>query len=462
MNVPARPVSWLVSRLLWLLALGACHRAAPRPSLLLVTLDTLRADHVGAYGDRARTPNLDRFAREATVFEHVSAPMPMTRPSHFSLFTGRYPREHGVLSNALALPDSERVLAEVLHNAGYRTAAFVAVSLLDAKSGAGRGFDELDSPQDGRQRTAAEVVPRALAWLAAQPADAPSFLWVHLFDAHLPYAPAPEFRRDLDPKLAGKLPVLDLKSLHGIAAANGNDLPRAVLEHGKQLYRCEVEGLDAWVGKLLDAAAPGALTVVVADHGESFEHGVFFEHTESLGECALRLPLLVRFPPRFPPGTRVPTQASMVDVAPTILDALGLPPLPRAAGRSLVGRTAADERCVLVQHPVYSSATLANRTAMQHAMQAVAGEPTHQIGPGEDMTGVVGRGWKYLRANNGREELYRLGDDEHERAAEEPQVLAELRAELDRLLAEHPLNVIDAGELDPKALEELEDLGYAR
>jgi len=110
----------------------------------------------------------------------------------------------------------------------------------------------------------------------------------------------------------------------------------------------------------------------------------------------------------------------MVDLAPTILAAAGLPPLARASGRSLVGLDAADERCVLVQHPVYSSETLANRSAMQRAMRSVAGEPTHAIGPGEDMTGVVGRGYKYLRANSGREELYRLGDDEHELTAAEP------------------------------------------
>lgn len=455
---PRRCSGWL------LLALcGACAPAAPaRPSVLLVTLDTLRADHVGAYGERAHTPALDRLAREATVFEHASAPMPMTRPSHFSLFTGRYPREHGVLSNALALPDSEEVLAERLRDAGYRTAAFVAVSLLDADSGAGQGFELLDSPTAGRQRTAAEVVPKALAWLAAQPADAPTFLWVHLFDAHLPYAPAPEFRRDLDPKLEPRLPTLDLKSLHGIAAANGGDLPRAVLEHGKALYRCEVEGLDAWLGKLLDGAAADALTVVVADHGESFERGVFFEHTDSLGECTLRLPLFVRYAPLFPPGARVAAQASMVDLAPTILDALHLPALTRASGRSLVGLTGADERCVLVQHPVYSSETLANRTAMQHAMKAVAGEPTREIGPGEDMTGVVGRGFKYLRTNSGREELYRLGDEDHELSAAEPATVAALRAELERLLKAHPLTVLDPGKLDKAALDELEDLGYAR
>ncbi|MSR61997.1 MAG: hypothetical protein EXS08_06090 [Planctomycetes bacterium] len=455
----SRVRSWLP----FLVLCGACSPAAPaRPSVLLVTLDTLRADHVGAYGDRARTPNLDRFAGTATVFEHASAPMPMTRPSHFSLFTGRYPREHGVLSNALALPDSEDVLAERLRDAGYKTAAFVAVSLLDTDSGAGQGFELLDSPTAGRQRTADEVVPAALAWLGAQAQDAPTFLWVHLFDAHLPYAPPTEFRRDLDPKLAPKLPALDLKSLHGIAAANGGDLPRAVLEHGKALYRCEVEGLDAWLGKLLDGVPADTLTVVVADHGESFERGVYFEHTESLGECTLRLPLFVRYAPLFPPGARVTTQASMVDLAPTILDALHLPPLARASGRSLVGLTGADERCVLIQHPVYSSETLANRTAMQHALRSVAGEPTHEIGPGEDMTGVVGRGYKYLRTNSGREELYRLDDEDHELSAQEPETLAALRSELERLLKEHPLTVLDPGKLDKAALDELEDLGYAR
>lgn len=447
------------------LGLGACAESRPHPNLVLVTLDTLRADHVGAYGTRARTPNLDRLALRSTVYEHVAAPMPMTRPSHFSLFTGRYPREHGVLSNALALPDSETVLAEVLSAQGYQSAGFVAVSLLDADSGAAQGFATFDSPEGGRQRTGDEVVPRALAWLEARTGPAPFFLWVHLFDAHLPYDPPAAYRHELDPTLAEKLPALDLRTLHGLAHANGGDLPRPVLEHGLALYRGEVEALDHWIGELLDGverltAGQPTLTAVVADHGESFERGVFFEHTESLGEETLRLPLLISYPPLFPPGTRVAAQASMIDLAPTLLEALGLPDLPRASGRSLLAKAPDPGRLVLVQHPVYSSETLANRTAMQRAMRSVAGMPTHEIRSGEDMTGLVGEGWKYLRASSGREELYRLDDESLELGAAHPEVLARLGSELTRQLAAHPLRVLDTTKIDPELLRELGELGY--
>jgi arylsulfatase A-like enzyme len=431
-----------------------------------VTLDTLRADHVGAYGDAARTPSLDRLAAQATVFEQAAAPMPMTLPSHFSLFTGRYPREHGVLSNALALPDSARVLTEVLSESGYRTGAFVAVSLLDEDSGAAQGFATFDGPRGARQRPAEEVVPRALEWLGECPEDEPFFLWVHLFDPHLPYEPPAEFRSGLDPALARELPKLDLHSIHRLAAQNGGDLPAEVLAHARALYRGEVEYLDGWIGKLLegvDARNGGeTLTVFVADHGESFERGVFFEHTESLGEGALRIPLLIRFPRLFPAGARVSQQVSMVDLAPTILEALELPPLPNVAGRSLRGLAAEGERYVLVQHPVYSSETLANRKAMHAALRSVAGEPARVIHDGEDMTGVVGAGWKYLRTSSGREELYRLGDEGTELGAREPARLLALRAELERQLAAHPVTILDADKIDPGLLKELQDLGYGQ
>jgi arylsulfatase A-like enzyme len=451
-----------------LLAAACDGGGTPRPSVVLVTLDTLRADHVGAYGSRARTPSLDRLAAEGAVFEHAVAPMPMTLPSHFSIFTGRYPREHGVLSNALALPESETVLTERLRDAGYATGAFVGVSLLDAASGAAQGFERFDAPVGTRQRPAEEVVPRALEWLAGQSAERPFFLWVHLFDAHLPYAPPEPFRRDLDPKLATKLPSIELASLHGIAAANGGDLPPAVLAHGQDLYRGEAEYVDHWIGRLLDAldahpSGPAALAIVTADHGESFERGVYFEHTESLGQETLHVPLIVRHPARFAPGTRIDGDASLLDLAPTILAAVGLPPLDGTAGRSLLAPEAAGaERLTLVQHPAYSSETLANRTAMQQAMRSVAGTPTRVIRSGEDMTGVVGGGWKYLRTSAGREELYRLDDEARERSAEDPERTARMRAELERLLAEHPLHVLDSSKIDPALLEELEDLGYAR
>jgi len=446
-----------------LAALAACAEPA-RPSLVLVTLDTLRADHVGAYGDGARTPNLDRLARAATVFEQAHAPMPMTLPSHFSLFTGRYPREHGVVSNALALPQSAETLAERLRAAGYATAGFVAVSLLDAESGAAQGFERFDAPRE-RQRRAEEVVPRALEWLASRPPGEPVFLWVHLFDPHLPYAPPPDFRRDLDARLAGELPALELATLHRIALANGGDLPRKVFEHARGLYRGEVEYLDHWIGRLLEGvdarrAPEETLTVVVADHGESFEDGVFFEHSESLGEGALRVPLLIRYPPRFAPGARVARPASLVDLAPTLLEALGLAPLPGVAGRSLLAPE--EPRAVLVQHPVYTSETLANRQALQAAMRSVAGEPTRAIVAGEERVGVIDGGHKLLRSSAGATELFALEPGGRERAVEDPATRARLLTELERLLAQHPFTLLDDSKVDEALLEELRDLGYAR
>jgi arylsulfatase A-like enzyme len=447
------------------LFLAACAPAAP-PDVVLITVDTLRADHLGAYGASApATPHIDRLAREGLLFERASAPMPLTLPAHFSIFTGRYPREHGVLNNALALPDSARTLAEILAEHGYRTGAFTAVSLLDRASGAAQGFEHFRSPEGTRQRRAEEVVPEALHWVAGLPDDAPFFLWVHLYDPHLPYDPPNGFRDGLDPELARTLPALDLRTICALAAENQGDVPAAVLAHGRALYRGEVAYADHWVGTLLTGLERplGPLVVLTADHGESFEDGVFFEHAESLFEAATRIPLILRHPRLLPAGERRHGQASAVDIAPTILDLLGIA-APPGSGRSLLALADDAERYVLLQHPLYSSETLDNRTQIQRTVRSVGGMPTRAIPVGQDSLGLVGGGWRFLRAGE-REELYpelRAAGATRELAAEQPETAARLRALLDQELALRPLTVLDASGIEAELLEELRELGYTR
>jgi len=162
------------------------------PNLLLVTVDTLRADHVGAYGDaKAQTPAFDRLAREGLLVEEAVAQVPETRPSHASMLTGRYPYEHGVRDNAAGpIAPGMPTLATVLKAAGYDTAAFIGAYPVSRSSGLDRGFDVYDDPfekaVDGRtERRAQEVVDRALAWLG-RPRSRPFLLWAHLFDPHAP------------------------------------------------------------------------------------------------------------------------------------------------------------------------------------------------------------------------------------------------------------------------------------
>jgi hypothetical protein len=173
---------------------GATGCGEPRrPDVIVVTVDTLRADHVGVYADGAETPRIDDLAREGTVFERCAAPMPLTRPAHFSMLTSLYPREHGVLNNAMVLPDEARSLAEILAEHGYRTGGFVGVRLLGPDSGAAQGFERFDQPEESRERRAETVVRRALDWLDRVGREQPRFLWVHVFDPHMPYAPPEPF-----------------------------------------------------------------------------------------------------------------------------------------------------------------------------------------------------------------------------------------------------------------------------
>ena len=203
----------LVSGLLGALAQGC--GGEPSPSVLLITIDTLRADELGAYGaSPSRTPNLDRLAQESTVFERAAAPMPLTRPSHSSLFTSRYPREHGVLNNRMSLPLEELTLAEILADHGYRTGAFVGVELLSPKSGIGQGFETHDSPGERRQRPADDVVSTALEWIGSIGRREPFFAWVHLFDPHQPYELLDPTLGEVDAELHRELPAVDWPVLY--------------------------------------------------------------------------------------------------------------------------------------------------------------------------------------------------------------------------------------------------------
>jgi arylsulfatase A-like enzyme len=454
-----------------LLAGGCARRHAP--SILVVTVDTLRADALGAHGARpSRTPRLDALAAESTVFERAAAPMPLTRPSHFSILTSRYPREHGVVNNRIALPETELTLAEIFAEHGYRTAAFVGVSLLAPGSGFEQGFETVGAPRPGdRERPAEAVVVEALGWLESLGANERFFLWVHLFEPHGPYAPPPEYRLGVDPELERKLPRVGREEIYRTAEENAGDVPRPVLEHAKALYRGEVALVDHWMGLLLDGVERSrerddVIVVFTADHGECFEDGSYFDHAECLRDPAIRVPLWIRHAPSFAPGARVEARVSSLDIAPTLLEAAGIEAPPGWSGRSLsLAEDGAAERNVLVQYPYYQPQALSGRVETSKVIRTVAGEPVDPILVATEKVGIVGRDWTYLRArgpDGTTEELYpagggRDGSRDPERAAER----ARLSALLDEALRAHPLRLIDAGKVNPELRETLRALGYA-
>jgi arylsulfatase A-like enzyme/Tfp pilus assembly protein PilF len=309
-------------------------------NLLLVTIDTLRADRVGAYGNAAGlTPTIDRLAAEGLRFDSVRAHVPLTLPSHASLLTGRIPPGHGVRDNGTyRLDPSHETLATALKSAGYATGAFVGAFVLDARFGLGRGFDLYDDqygerPAIGRvevvERRAEEVTTRAAGWIRA--AQGPWFAWVHVYDPHEPYAP-PE--------------------------------PMAS-RYASTPYEGEVAYVDATLGKMIDqlrsvGRLDRTLVVVASDHGEGLgEHG---ERTHGLFayDSTLRVPLVLWCRDRFQPSV-IDDPAGLVDVAPTIADLLGVS-WTATDGTSLRPHLTGDESSSSALAPTYFEALNANLT----------------------------------------------------------------------------------------------------
>ena len=447
-------------------AVVAYRAPAARPNVVLVTMDTLRADRLGCYGGPVATPHIDQIAREGVRFDQARCPMPMTRPSHASLFTSLAPREHGVLHNGAPLAPDIPTLAEQLRAAGYRTAAFISIAMLGGDSGQTRGFDEVDLPPTGGYSPGAQTVDRARAWLHTT-GDAPFFLWVHLFDAHMPYNPAPAFAPQSPPDVAARLPIASWPALTAQASAHGGDLPLELFDRATALYGGEVREVDAAVGEVVDALrARGALdrTVVVlaADHGECFEHGNFFLHATCLYEGAARVPLLVRYPPAVAGGTERRDAVELIDVAPTILALAGAPRPASFRGRSLFDSDGDARRVTVVQHPLPLDENVRRRQAEVGGLRSVAGVPARPWGDGRGEFAVVDGAWKAILSPRGAE-LYDLRADpgeDHDVATAHPDAVAAARARLAEWESAHPERGRPPADVSPAERERLRALGY--
>ena len=291
------------------------HQAPPPIGVVIITLDTTRADRLSAYGFMdAAMPHLDRLAREGVVFDQATSPAPLTLPAHCSLFTGLFPPAHGVRDNAdRPLSSEHTTLAEILRAQGFRTGAFVGSVVLDADRGLAQGFDTYSgvvdtgtserAPGPPRRRPGDEVVTEAIRWIERID-DSRFFVWAHLYDPHRPYDPPEPFRsRYTDP------------------------------------YTAEIAFADAQIGRLLETLdrrklLDRTIVVVAADHGESLgdhgerDHGIF------VYESVLHVPLIIRAPNVSP--RRVADVVRLVDLMPTMLDLLGVPHRP-VDGKSLTG-----------------------------------------------------------------------------------------------------------------------------
>jgi len=312
-------IQWLAALLL---AAGSSLTSWAAPAnVILITLDTTRADRMGFLRSRrGLTPNLDALARQSAVFLRAYSQVPLTTPSHATILTGTYPQFNHVSDLGSPLEKDLPYLPEILRHHGYHTAAFVGSQVLDPKSasapGFDRGFDTYDAPFHARrpgddryhsiERRGMEVVAQALGWLNRHP-HGPFFLWLHFYDPHDPYDPPPPFKT----------------------------------RYASSPYDGEIAYVDSAVGRLLAALRTrglyqDALLVVVADHGEAFgEHGEL-SHGLLLYDDTVHVPLLIKLPGERAHHLAVESRVGLVDIAPTLLQELGISPPPVMQGTSLL------------------------------------------------------------------------------------------------------------------------------
>jgi choline-sulfatase len=408
-----------------------CGAASAQTPVILISVDTLRADHLGVYGyHRARTPNIDALAEGGMVIEQASAQVPLTLPSHFSLFTSTYPFSNRVEENAVKVPTAV-TLASVLRAHGYATAAFIGAIYLERELGMDQGFDFYDSPfrfeafssisgsmfygdrntnplQARSRRDGALVIRVAEQWLHAN-RDKPAFAFVHLFDLHQPYHVPPSAER------------------------------RA----GISDYDADLEYVDHLIGSFHQALARDglwdrSLVVFVSDHGESLgDHGEQ-THGYFIYQSTLHVPLIFHWPAGS--SARVASTshpAGLIDVAPTILDFLKIPAPPSFAGRSLLRDSA--------NAAVYSESL--------YSHDAFGWSPLRSLRSGP---------YKYIAAP--QPELYNLADDPKERTnliAKQPDEARSLQSDLAKLMAARaPEPSGAAAAVSPEKMAALKSLGY--
>ncbi|MBZ5722349.1 MAG: sulfatase-like hydrolase/transferase [Acidobacteriia bacterium] len=405
---------WLLPLLL--VAFKASSVAAAKPNVVLITLDSTRADRMGFLGSHGKlTPNLDALARDSVVFERAYAQAPLTVVSHATILSGTYPQTHKVTEFAAPLAGSLPYLPDLLHGKGYHTAAFVGAMALDPKNGGApgfdRGFDVYDAgfhlPQkgEGRYQSVArrgdQVVARALAWMAAN-SRGPFFLWVHLNDAHAPYGAS---------------------------------------------YDAGVRATDAAVGKLVAALRAQKLyddtvITVAADHGESLgahgedTHGVF------LYDETIHVPLVVKLPHQQMAGKQVPARVRLVDVAPTMLEAAEVPVPSQMQGQSLLRVARSNPNA---DQPVYVRSDFPQRAFGWSGLQAwMAG--------------------KYLYVRAPKPELYDLTADPgatHSLAQTSKATLDTIAGQLEAFDSRFSQGGKTAGpELSSSEMQKLASLGY--
>ena len=395
----------------------------PRMNVLLVTLDTTRADHVGCYGYAgALTTTCDSLAKEGVLFEQAYATVPLTLPSHASILTGLYPPETGIHNNGRGhLKESFATLAESLRGQGYETGAFVGSIVLPARTGLSNGFQMYDDDMAGGQRHGHEahlmrsarlVIDSALNWLRGRPSR-PFFCWIHLYDPHAPFEGHAEVFQN---RFQGK--------------EYDGDIAFADLQVGRLLKHLKDKG-----------QYDNTMIIVVGDHGESFGEHDELEHGFLLYNATLRVPLIMSVPGGCQPGYRVPTSVSLVDIYPTVLKCLNLPLPAHVSG--------GDLSAALKGSPIEPRACYSESEACYASFRWAP------------LRSIATNSWKYV--NSTHEELYDLEQDPNELknlATAQPEQLEQMRLTLESVLESMVYCEESDTPFDPKHMKQLSALGY--
>lgn len=394
-------------------------------NLLIITIDTLRADHVGVYGyKKIKTPNIDTLGKNGVLFSQAFCHVPLTLPSHCSLFTGALPIFHGVRDNGYRLPSFNVTLVEIMKEKGYKTAAFVGAFPLDSRFGLDNGFDVYDDLYGSKnivrdlsfiERKAEEVNEKAMEWLV-QNQNKKFFIWIHYFDPHTPYEPPPPFKN----------------------------------EYIGREYDGEIAYTDAIIGELIDKLDQLKLTdhtliILTSDHGEGLgdhnetTHGIF------VYDSTLRVPLIFHNPKMLPKNRVVPDQLGLIDIMPTVLDLMGFEKKPDVQGKS------------------FKSAIFKGKSSPDKFVyiESVAAMMDRNWAP---LQGIRSQEWKYIDAPI--PELYDLKNDPEEEnniIGSNPRIAKRLRKELQKAIKDHSSprsSHVFKTEIDEETREKLISLGY--
>ena len=428
----------------------ACRQPAPPPAphepprhVVLISIDTLRPDHLGAYGyARPTSPGLDALAREGTLYEDALSPSPWTLPAHASILTGLYPSRHYLTGHNAALSESVTTVTSLLAANGFMTAAVVNSLNLNETYGLNRGFEKFEYIAEATaQREPSRVITdRAIGWLREHRNDR-LFLFVHYYDVHSDYRSRPEYERQFVGPYAG---IVDGTTPQLAAGQLGRiTFDEADRRHLIDLYDAGIRQMDDEIGRLLTVVGAGdeTLLIVTSDHGEEFlEHGGLM-HGKTQFEEVLRVPLIMRGA-GVPAGLRVATTVSLIDLMPTILTAVGLA-VPAGLDGSDLSPTWREGGAELGERYFFGEAD-------HHKNEAIMRAVRHQ------------KDKLHRNRLTGVETLFDLETDAAELvdvAASRPKIVAALRAQFDRL---PPLPRLSgaAVRLNQEQEEKLRSLGY--